>query len=295
MKIEKYQEGFFDERPGLYPWPDLLVKFGFSKGYKPRDVKFKKYLGLLGIKKDDKVLDVGCGEGIFLARIAKTYEVDGTGVDISKKSIATAKSLRQAQGKLLRLRSGQAYRLRFQVADATKLPFPNESFNHVLSFDFLEHTNKQKRVLAEMVRVLKPGGGLLVYTINKNQRYTWNLLLDKLGVDVYKRVAHDPSLFLEPRWVKKELERMGIGVERLELYGSFFTLALDEAIMLFILCSKRLGFWSPASCKKIAVGRIFLNLADFFSRFLLVPLEVLEIPWKKAGYSNSFFVLGRKR
>jgi SAM-dependent methyltransferase len=287
MKTEKYQEGFFDEHPGFYPWPDLLIEMGFAKSFKLRDVKFKKYLDLLGIKKDDKVLDVGCGEGIFLARVAKTYEVDGTGVDISKKSIATAKSLR--------LRSGQAYRLRFQVADATKLPFPNESFNHVLSFDALEHVRGQSKALSEMVRVLAPGGSLLVYTLNRNQRYTWNLLLDKLGVDVYKRVDHDPSLFLEPRWVKKELERMGIGVERLELYGSFFTLALDEAIMLFILCLKRLGFWSPASCKKIAVGRIFLNLADFFSRFLLVPLEVLEIPWKKAGYSNSFFVLGRKR
>jgi 2-polyprenyl-3-methyl-5-hydroxy-6-metoxy-1,4-benzoquinol methylase len=282
MKTEKYQEGFFDERPGLYPWPDLLVKFGFSKSYKPRDVKFKKYLGLLGIKKDGKVLDVGCGEGIFLARVARTYKAVGTGVDISKKSIETAWQW-------------QKLGLKFKVVQATKLPFPDESFNHVLSFDVLEHIRNQSKALAEMVRVLKPGGGLLIYTINRNQHYTWNFWLNKLGVDVYKRVAHDSSLFLEPRWVKKELERMGIGVERLELYGSFFTLALDEAIMLFILGLKKLGFFSPSSRFKTALGRVFLTLADFLSRFLLAPLEVLEIPWKKAGYSNSFFVLGRKK
>lgn len=282
MKTEKDQERFFDEHPGLYPWPDILVKMGFAKSYKLRDVKFKKYLDLLGIKKSDKVLDVGCGEGIFLARIVKTYEADGTGVDISKKSIVTAKQW-------------QSPRLHFQMADATRLPFPDESFNHVLSFDLLEHVQNQSKVLSEIVRVLRPKGSLLIYTINKNQRYTWNFWLDKLGVDVYKRVAHNPKLFLGPGQVKKELERMGVGVERLELFASFFTLAIDEAIMMLLLGFKRLNFFDSSSRSKTVLGRFFLILADFFSRLLLAPLEALEIPWKKAGYSNSFFILGRKR
>lgn len=287
MRTERDQKRFFDEHPGLYPWPDILVKMGFAKSYKLRDVKFKKYLDLLGIKKSDRVLDVGCGEGIFLARVAKTYGADGTGVDISKRSIATAKSLR--------LRSGQARQLRFQVADATQLPFKNERFDHVLSFDLLEHIQNQSKVLSEMVRVLRPKGSLLIYTINKNQRYTWNFWLDKLGVDVYKRVAHNPKLFLDPGQVKKELERMGVGIRRLELFASFFTLAIDEAIMMLLLGFKRLNFFNSSSRSKTALGRFFLILADFFSRPLLAPLEALEIPWKKAGYSNSFFILGRKR
>lgn len=299
VKTEQHQEKFFDKRPGLYPWPDLLVGVGFSKNYKPRDVKFKKYLDLLGMKKGKKVLDVGCGEGIFLARVAKTYGADCTGVDISKKSIATAKRLES-----LRPRSGQAPRLHFQVADVTRLPFKDKSFDHVLSFDTLEHISDQSKALSEMARVLKPGGSLLLYTINKSQRYTWNFWLDKVGVDVYERVAHDPNLFLDPSWVKEELEGMGIEVGRLELFNSFFTLVADETIMILFLGLRRLGFFNPsspgtgrylASRFKAAVGKIFLNLTDLFSRLLLTPLEALEIPWKRSGYSNSFFILGRKR
>lgn len=287
MKTRQYQEKFFDKQPNLYPWPNLLVEMGFSKNYKPRDVKFKKYLNLLGMKKGEKVLDVGCGEGIFLARVAKTYGADCTGIDISKRLIATAKSLR--------LRSGQAHQLRFRVADATQLPFKDNKFDYVLSFDVLEHIQNQGKVLFEMMRVLKPGGLLLLYSINKNQRYTWNFWLDKLGVDVYKRVAHNPSLFPDPDWVKKELERMGIEVKRLELFNSFFTLAFDETIMLLLLGFRRLSFFDSPLRFKVTMGRAFLNLSDFLSHFSLALLEVLEIPWKKSGYSNSFFVLGRKR
>jgi ubiquinone/menaquinone biosynthesis C-methylase UbiE len=286
MKIEKYQERFFDEHPALYPWPNLLVEAGFGKTYKLRDVKFKKYLNLLGIKKNDKVLDVGCGEGIFLARVVKTYGAVGTGVDISKKSIAAAE--------FHRLRSEHAGRLQFQVADATGLPFPDGSFNYVLSFDFLEHVKNQSQALSEMIRVLKSGGRLLIYTINKNQRYTWNFWLDKLGVDVYKIVAHDPKLFLNPDWVLKELKKRGMKIERIELYGSFFTLAFDELLMILILGLKKLGFWSSASRLKMAMGRVFFILVDFLSCFLLVPMEILEVPWKRAGYSNSFFCFGKK-
>ncbi len=281
METEQYQEKFFDEQPGLYPWPDLLVEMGYSISYKPRDLKFKKYLNLLGLKKGGKILDVGCGTGTFLARIAKTYQVDCTGVDISKKSIAFAN------------RWGSP-RLHFKVADATQLPFADESFDHVLSFDALEHIQDQSKALSEIARVLKPSGSLLIYTINKNQRYTWNFYLNKLGIDIYERAAHDPDLFLDPRWVKKELKRRNINIERLELFNSFFTLAADEVIMIFLSISNKLNLFNSPPRFKIVLGRLFLIMANIYSHLSLAFLEVLEIPWKRLGYSNSFFVLGRK-
>jgi ubiquinone biosynthesis O-methyltransferase len=286
MKSKQSQERFFDRNPGLYPWPNLLINKGFNKNYKPRDVKFKKYLGLLEMKRGDRVLDVGCGTGVFLARIAQTWGIDAVGVDISKNSIALAKSLK--------LNSGMTSRLRFQTAEATKLPFKDKSFDHVLSFDVLEHVRDQKEALSEMVRVLKPSGSLLIYTINKHQRYTWNFWLDKLGIDIYERVAHDPDLFLDPRWVKKELERRNINIEQLELFNSFFTLAADEVIMIVLSVFKRLGLFESSPRFKVVLGRLFLNIANIYSRLSLVFLELLETPWKRFGYSNSFFVLGRK-
>lgn len=288
LKTKKqYQEKFFDEHPVFYPWPHLLMETGFNKIYKLREAKIRKYLDFLKMKPREKVLDIGCGTGIFLVRVAKTYGVDGTGIDISEKSIATAKSLR--------LRSGQATRLHFQVGDAVQLPFANKSFDYVLSFDSLEHIQDQAISLSEMVRVLKPKGSLLVYTINRNQRYTWHFWLSKLGVPIGKRAAHDPELFLDPNWVRKELTRLGVEIKSLELFHSFFTLAVDEVIMLFLLGFKCLNLFDPSSRFKTLLGRTFLNSANFFSRLFLLPLEALEVPWKKAGYSNSFFILGEKR
>ncbi len=70
MKSKQSQERFFDKSPSLYPWPNLLAKVGYSKSYKPRDVKFKKYLDLYGILavranewlKDTGLLVAMCGQ-----------------------------------------------------------------------------------------------------------------------------------------------------------------------------------------------------------------------------------------
>jgi ubiquinone/menaquinone biosynthesis C-methylase UbiE len=285
MNNENHQARFFDEQPSLYPWPKLLTAVGFGKTYKPRDLKFKKYLDRLEMKKGEKVLDVGCGEGVFLARLVKSYPVNAIGIDISKKSIRTASQIY----------SGKSQSLNFQVADALQLPFRDKSFSHVLSFDALEHIEDQKKALQEMIRVLKPKGRLLIYTINKNQRYTWNFCLKKLGVDIYKRVAHQQDLFLSPDWVTSELKKRGIKVEKLELFNSFFTLALDEIIMCFILLFSKLNLYNSSSPVKTDLGRAFLTLVNLLSRFSLPFLEFLELPWRNAGYSNSFFVLGKKK
>jgi ubiquinone/menaquinone biosynthesis C-methylase UbiE len=281
-KTKKYQKEFFDQKASLYPWPDLLIKAGFDQTIKPREVKFKKYLDLLGMKPKERVLDVGCGKGIFLARIRKTYKVKGVGVDLSPKSIAQAKRWSEPD-------------LVFQVAEATKLPFKNQTFDYVLSFDTLEHIQDQKKALSEMVRVLKDRGKLLIYTINKNQAFTWHFWLKKIGVPIGQRAAHNSALFLDPGWIRKELEKLGIKIKRLELFNSFFSLAADEALMLTILGFKSLNFFDPASGFKTNLGQVFLKATNFFSHLSLIPLEVLDFPWKAAGYSNSFFVLGEKR
>jgi 2-polyprenyl-3-methyl-5-hydroxy-6-metoxy-1,4-benzoquinol methylase len=111
------QSQFYDEHPPLSPWPELLRQRGLSCLYKPREVFWKKALDGLKIKAGEKVLDVGCGQGLFLARLTRTYKTKGVGIDVSKKSVGFAR------------KNYARKNLSYRVADATQIPFRDSSFD----------------------------------------------------------------------------------------------------------------------------------------------------------------------
>lgn len=272
------QARFFDDHPTLYPWPSLLKRNGFNKLYKPREVKFRQYLDLLNIRKGMRLLDVGCGDGVHLDRIVKTFKVKGFGADVSKKSIERAKKQ-------------SSKNIKYFVGSAINLPFNNNYFDRVVSFDTLEHIEKQKKAISEMARVLKPGGKLLIYTINKNQKYTWNWCLSKLGMDIYNSWAHDRNLFVDPSDIDNQLVSMGCAISKKELFNAFFTLAADEAVMVTLSLINRVEIIRKSSIFAV----IFVNIADILSRLSTPILEILDKPWIAKGYSNSFFIIAKKK
>ena len=95
--------------------------------------------------------------------------------------------------------------------------------------------------------MLKPGGRVFLWSINRSQQFTWNWVLAKLGVDVFERVAHEPARLPDPVTVVDQLDAAGLSVESLDYFNAFFTLALDEAIMIVIEFMKRLGM----KCRKV--------------------------------------------
>jgi trans-aconitate 2-methyltransferase len=109
---------------------------------------------------NDRVLDVGCGDG-FLTRAVADMVPDGTamGVDASPRMIAAAHTGGQPKP------SGPW----FVVADARRLPFA-ESFDAVISFNALHWVPDQRRVLAEIASVLRPGGRVLIQVVCAGQR-----------------------------------------------------------------------------------------------------------------------------
>ena len=101
---------------------------------------------LAALKKvEGKVLDVGCGGGAFTRGI-KYYrrDLDLWGIDISRKSIDFAK--------------GVSENVNFVLGSAYKLPFKDDTFDAVVSFDVLEHLDKPALAIREVKRVLKPRG-----------------------------------------------------------------------------------------------------------------------------------------
>lgn len=104
--------------------------------------------------KDKNVLDVACGEGYGSHLLAKEARYV-TGVDIN------AESVEQAQNKYI------SSNLEYVQANALSLAFEAETFDCVISFETLEHLSEHESLLAELTRVLKKDGLLLISTPDK--------------------------------------------------------------------------------------------------------------------------------
>ena len=106
---------------------------------------FRRVHEFLQPRPADRILDVGCGRGFLTRRVRELAPVT-IGIDVNREAISNA-----VVGGL-------------RVMDATQLAFPDASFDKVYSFHVIEHIQNIGRAFAEIDRVLKPGGRvLLVY------------------------------------------------------------------------------------------------------------------------------------
>lgn len=110
-----------------------------------------------GIDKDTKVLDVGCGIGGPARMIAFETGCRVTGIDLTEDFIRTAKMLSELVG-LDELTE-------FICADATKLPFQDESFDIVWTQHAQMNIKEKDKLYSEIFRVLKKGGKFIYYDI----------------------------------------------------------------------------------------------------------------------------------
>jgi ubiquinone/menaquinone biosynthesis C-methylase UbiE len=111
-----------------------------------------RYSFALPYIKDKKVLDIACGTGYGLAFLKSTAK-SVTGVDVD--AVAAKQALSECDAKA-----------RVLLGDGTNLPFIDESFDVVTSFETLEHLFERKLFLSELKRVLKPNGLLILSTPN---------------------------------------------------------------------------------------------------------------------------------
>jgi 2-polyprenyl-6-hydroxyphenyl methylase/3-demethylubiquinone-9 3-methyltransferase len=150
-----------------------------------------------------RVLDVGCGAG-FLSNDLARQGFAVTGLDASENSLAVARH-HDATGTVT-----------YQAGDAYRLPYADESFETVCAMDFLEHIERPERVIAEIGRVLKPGGLFFFHTFNRNL-LAWLIVIK--GVEwVVKntpRDLHVLKLFIKPGELKTMCKQSGLEVESL--------------------------------------------------------------------------------
>lgn len=105
-----------------------------------------------------KVLDFGCGSGYGTGRISE-FAQEAYGADVAGDAVEYAKA---------RYRNDNLHFLK--IDPQPPLPFPDESFDVVLSFQVIEHVSDDDAYLREAHRLLKPGGTLVVITPDRKNR-----------------------------------------------------------------------------------------------------------------------------
>jgi len=124
------------------------VRFAFFKRVLDRERAIER--------EQRELLDVGCGGGLLAEELARAgFAV--TGIDPAPETIETARAHASAS----------RLSIVYETGAGEHLPFPDASFDHVTCCDVLEHVDDVDRVIAEIARVLRPGGLFFYDTINR--------------------------------------------------------------------------------------------------------------------------------
>jgi ubiquinone/menaquinone biosynthesis C-methylase UbiE len=128
--------------------------------------QFKLILRLVTAKalsnqRGGRAIDIGCGGGRLVISIAKRHPLmEVVGLDLSDEMINLA-NRRASQ-------VGLSKRVKFRIGDAERVPFPDESFDLVVSTLSLHHWSKPERVFDEVARILIPGGKCALFDVRRD-------------------------------------------------------------------------------------------------------------------------------
>ena len=114
--------------------------------------------------KDASILDVGCGDGMFLLDLRRKHRHSGVlrGIDLSSQLILKARKTQEEEG--------IDPKVQFYRGDATSTYATDNSFDIVVSLFSLYHFPDKEKALREWKRVLKPGGKIAFATASKGNK-----------------------------------------------------------------------------------------------------------------------------
>lgn len=234
MELGEYKS--LEERESFYFWH--IVR---------REILRENLLRFLGGKRDNKILDVGCGTGGNMLLLKEFGAV--TGLDLSDEALKLAKDKNFAQ--LIK-------------GDATKMPFSNDYFDIVSVLDTLEHVEDDKSVFKETFRVLK-SGGILIITVPAYQ-WLWSQ---------HDEVLHHIRRYDRVDLVKKA-EKEGFKILR----SSHFVM-LAVPINLFRKIRDKLFYKKIAAPKRydIVFGPFINSILIFFLRCEKYLMRFMGLPF----------------
>jgi ubiquinone/menaquinone biosynthesis C-methylase UbiE len=162
-----------------------------------------------------RVLDIGSGIGLLAVMLAEDGAKQVFGIDVSPTMLEQAEFLRLSRATV------GATNVSFRLAPGHALPFRDEFFDAVTCRLVLNHVRRADRILKEVVRVLRPGGYLILAELlgvdNPVKRATQNAIEERRnpahvaarGLEQYNKLLTDTGLVIEAKEVvsfERELE-----------------------------------------------------------------------------------------
>ncbi len=220
------------------PRHSLLQNVGFKLDW------FHQQIGPLPGR---RVLDVGCGGGLVAEALARRG-AEVTGVDLSEGALAVARDHAAASG----------LRIRYDAGRAEALPYADGAFDAVICADCLEHVEDLEAVVAEVARVLAPGGTFCFDTFNRTflSRVLVTWLVERrlrreyrsLGVSTPGAAVHEWRKFVKPAELTAMMTRHGLvpgelaGIRLARLRKDGFELAVGGGTKVgYLGCGRREG------------------------------------------------------
>lgn len=192
-------------------WWDPAGKFAPLHKFNPVRLKFIRETAAAHFRRDPKglkpfeglsLLDIGCGGGLLSEPMARLGFVV-TGADASEKNVKTAAAHAEATD----------LSIDYRAETAEMLAAEGLSFDVVLNMEVVEHVADLNAYLAACAKLMKPGGIMIVATLNKTLK---SLALGKIAAEYVlgwvPRGTHDWTRFIEPKRLHALLKDAGLKV-----------------------------------------------------------------------------------
>jgi ubiquinone/menaquinone biosynthesis C-methylase UbiE len=184
---------------------------GLARLYATRDFLRRRALvhAALDAQVGDRVLDVGCGPGFYVAELLEKVGAEGSVVAVDRSRDMLAAASKRADGKP---------NVEFYEAAAVALPLADTSVDRALSVQVFEYVDDVSAALAELRRVLRPGGRLVLWDVDWST-VSWHAIDQDLMQRVLaawdKHLVH-PAL---PRTLSAHLGSAGFTEVRMEAHA----------------------------------------------------------------------------
>ncbi len=172
----------------------------------------RQILEVRPVGEGDHVLDVGCGLGHEVFRLAELVGLQGrvTGIDANSAMITEAR----------RRPAGRTLPIAFEVGDARHVDFPDNTFDLCRTERVLGYLDRPEAALREMARLARPGGSVLAFDFGSDQT-----VVDAPDPALTRRIAEVLDAAVPHPWIGRQL------------FGLFRRVGLrDVRVVLHVIC-----------------------------------------------------------